>query len=239
MVTMSAGMRSDDRFSEEPIYTRETVLDALPTMKSKAQKIRSLARAGFLRTEIADRLDIEYQHVRQVLERSGISAGRTRDVVLDREPVIAEIVAEVGEAESEPAKSSYLLSSGGFKRVGEWRLAGDGGFDLTDPAPKEPGVYAFVLDDEIVYVGLTLTGLHTRMGHYRRGYENMATSKRVNGLILEALRAGGKVEVLVAMPRPAEWHSMPVNNAAGLEAGLISHLLPRWNIRGAGKRKGG
>jgi hypothetical protein len=234
----TADKPTEDQFPDEPAYTRETVLDALPTMKSKAQKIRSLARARFLRTEIADLLGIRYQHVRHVLERSGISAGRTRDVVLDREPVVAEIATEAGEAEREPAKASYLLSSGGFKRIGEWRLVAGAGFDLSDPAPKEPGVYAFVVDDEIVYVGLTITGLHTRMGHYRRGNENMVTSKRVNGLILEALQAGSKVEVLVAMPRPAEWHSMPVNSAAGLEAGLISHLLPRWNIRGAGRRKG-
>lgn len=236
---MTGPANSEDKYPEEPFFSRDTVVDALPTMKSKAQKIRSLARAGFLRTEIADMLELRYQHVRHVLERSGISAGRTRDVVLDREPVIAEIAAEVGEAEPEPTMSSYLLLSGGFKRVGEWRLSAAGGFELSDQAPKEPGVYAFTLNDEIVYVGLTLTGLHTRMGHYRRGNENMVTSKRVNGLILDALRAGAKVEVLAAMPRPAEWHSMPVNNAAGLEAGLISHLLPRWNIRGAGKRRSG
>ena len=59
------------------------------------------------------------------------------------------------------------------------------------------------------------------------------TSQRVKGLILEALRAGSAVDVLVAIPKPAEWHSMPVNMAAGLEAGLISHILPAWNIRGA------
>lgn len=157
--------------------------------------------------------------------------------MLDREPVIAEVAVVEGAAEVAPTKSAYLISSGGFTRIGQWKLTGEGGFDLSDPAPKDPGVYAFILDDEIVYVGLTLTGLHTRMGHYRRGHEDMVTSKRVNGLILEALRAGSTVEVLVAMPRPAEWHSMPVNNAAGLEAGLISHLLARWNIRGARKRK--
>lgn len=225
-----------DRFSDEPVFGRDTVLAALPGMKSKAAKIRALARAGYLRTEIEDILTISYQHVRNVLERSGISAGRTRDVVLDREPVVAEVAVIEGVADVAPTKSAYLISSGGFTRIGQWQLTGEGGFDLSHPAPKDPGVYAFVLDDEIVYVGLTLTGLHTRMGHYRRGHEDMVTSKRVNGLILEALRVGSSVEVLVAMPRPAEWHSMPVNNAAGLEAGLISHLLPRWNIRGARKR---
>jgi hypothetical protein len=214
-------------------YDRDTVLPALEGMKTKADKIRALAQAGYLRTEIAKILGIRYQHARHVLERSGISLGRTRDVVIEREPVEVEVEEPEGEDEIQPTRSDYLLSSGGFRRIGEWRLADGEGFELSEPAPKEPGVYAFVVDDVVVYVGLTLTGLHVRMGHYRRGNEHMRTSKRVNGLILDALRGGSTVEVLVAIPRSAEWHSMPVNIAAGLEAGLISHILPAWNIRGA------
>lgn len=215
-------------------YDRQTVLPALEGMKSKADKIRALALAGYLRTEIAEMLAIRYQHVRQVLERSGISLGRTRDVVLDREPVEVEVETDVAEQGIQPTRSDYLIASGGFRRIGEWCLvAGDDGFELSDPAPKEPGVYAFVVDDVVSYIGVTLTTLHTRMGHYRRGNEAMRTSQRVKALILQALRAGSAVDVLVAIPRPAEWHSMPVNMAAGLEAGLISHILPAWNIRGA------
>lgn len=94
-------------------------------------------------------------------------------------------------------------------------------------------MYAFVVDDIACYVGVTLMTLHTRMGHYCRGNENMRTSQRIKELILDALRGGSVVELLVAIPKPAEWHSMPVNMAAGLDAGLISHILPAWNIRGA------
>lgn len=215
-------------------YDRTTVLPALDGMTSKAEKIRALALAGYLTTEIAEILGIRYQHARQVLERSGISLGRTRDVVLDREPVEVEVKAGDDEQEIRATKAEYLIASGGFRRIGEWRLvAGGEGFELTDPAPKEPGVYAFVVDDVVSYIGVTLTTLHTRMGHYRRGNEAMRTSQRVKGLILDALHGGSAVEVLVAIPKAAEWHSMPVNMAAGLEAGLISHILPAWNIRGA------
>lgn len=215
-------------------YDRQTVLPVLEEMRTKADKIRALALAGYLRTEIAEILGIKYQHARHVLERSGISLGRTRDVVLDREPVEVEVEAGDEGRDIQETKAEYLIASGGFRRIGEWRLVpGGDGFELTDPAPKEPGVYAFVVDDVVSYIGVTLTTLHTRMGHYRRGNEAMRTSQRVKGLILEALRAGSAVDVLVAIPKPAEWHSMPVNMAAGLEAGLISHILPAWNIRGA------
>lgn len=215
-------------------YDRQTVLPALEEMKTKADKIRALALAGYLRTEIAEILGIRYQHARHVLERSGIRLGRTRDVVLDREPVEVEVETGDDAGDIQSTKAEYLIASGGFRRIGEWRLVASGeAFELTDPAPKEPGVYAFVVDDVVNYIGVTLTTLHTRMGHYRRGNEAMRTSQRVKGLILEALRGGSAVEVLVAVPKPAEWHSMPVNMAAGLEAGLISHILPAWNIRGA------
>lgn len=217
-------------------YDRESVLPALDGMKTKADKIRALALAGYLRTEIAEILSIRYQHARHVLERSGIGLGRTRDVALDREPVEVEVEAAAGDEVIQPTGADYLISSGGFRRIGEWKLASDYGFELTDPAPNEAVVYAFVVDDVVCYVGVTLTTLHTRMGHYRRGNENMRTSQRVKGLILDALRGGRVVELLVAIPKPAEWHSMPVNMAAGLEAGLISHILPPWNIRGAAKR---
>ncbi len=46
----------------------DKVVDGLPT---KAKKIRALYRAGYSRSEIAGFLEIRYQHVRNVLVRSG------------------------------------------------------------------------------------------------------------------------------------------------------------------------
>jgi hypothetical protein len=39
--------------------------------------------------------------------------------------------------------------------------------------------------------------------------------------------------VLIATPDPLEWQTLPVNTAAGLEAGLIAMIRPSWNIKGA------
>ena len=82
------------------------------------------------------------------------------------------------------------------------------------------------------YVGLTQTGLRTRMGHYRRGHVRQKTSSRVKGLISAALKAGKQVQVLIATPEPQEWNGLPVNTAAGLEAGLIRMIRPDWNVLG-------
>lgn len=99
-------------------------------------------------------------------------------------------------------------------------------------ALAEPGVYAFVLDDAVAYVGLTNVGLRTRFDQYRRGHERQRTSARINKLIVKVLADGQHVKVLVATPEALEWNGLPVITAAGLEAGLSQMIRPIWNIMG-------
>lgn len=201
-------------------------LDHLPT---KAEKIRTLARAGYLRADIARLLGVRYQHVRRVLLDAGITGGMRREVVLQREPFVDEIVLD---DETPPSTHGEDLIRAGFRLVGEWRSLADGGFELSAPAPNEPGVYAFVVDGSVCYVGLTLTTLHTRLNQYRRGHIRQRTSARVKGLIAAALAVEQRVEVLVATPEAQTWNGLPVITSAGLEAGLIRKILPVWNMHG-------
>ena len=201
-------------------------------LETTSDKIRALANEGYLRKDIATFLDIRYQHVRKVLEDEGIKGGLSRGVQVDRPPIVIEEEA----LRPEPVFSSVLLN-GGFRRLGEWRAVGDLEFELSVKAPTEPGVYAFVVDDVIKYVGLTLTGLRTRMGHYRRGHLRHKTSARVKALIAKELCESRKVEILIATPEPLQWNSLPVNSSAGLEAGLIRLIRPEWNMLGAKKAR--
>jgi hypothetical protein len=203
----------------------ETVTQGL---LSTSDKIRALARAGYLRTEISKILDIRYQHVRKVLVDAGVTDGLTRNVDFERPPVAVPLVADPPE----PTPGDVLLAAG-FRHIGEWRSAGDGEFELTAPTPAEPGVYAFIVDGWVRYVGLTQTGLRTRMGHYRRGHKRQRTSARVKALIAAAIAEGREVKVLVATPEPLAWNGLPVNTAAGLEVGLIRLIRPEWNMLGA------
>jgi hypothetical protein len=82
-------------------------------------------------------------------------------------------------------------------------------------------------------VGVTQNGLRGRLDGYIRGYEGQRTNARVKKLIEEALADGKRVAVLIATPHPLDWNGLPVNTAAGLEAGLIRKLRPIWNILGA------
>src|SRR5205085_875923 len=95
----------------------------------------------------------------------------------------------------------------------------------------EPGVYAFILGDVVVYVGVTLRGLQGRMRQYRRGDPRQRTSCRVNGLIKAALQSGKSLKLIIARPDHSEWHGLHVNTAAGLEVALIQEITPEWNLQ--------
>lgn len=176
--------------------------------------IRALARAGYMRTEIASLLGIRYQHVRKVLVDAGITEGvqPREEVSLEREPVIVEL----GDDETDEASTGTsweVLLRAGFHFLGEWKVENED-FQIDAKAPADAGVYSFVVDD------------------YRRGYERQRTNARVKALIQDALAAGKRVKVLVATPAASEWNGLPVNTAAGLEAGLIAKIQPAWNILG-------
>jgi hypothetical protein len=198
-------------------------------LQTTADKIRALSKANYDRSEISKILGIRYQHVRNVLLRSGIEGGLRRQVEAEREPVSVDAEPPLREN-----TSGKVLTDAGFQLLGEWTQDPNSLLRLDAKAPTAPGVYAFVVDDVVVYVGLTLSGLRTRFDQYRRGHKGQKTSARINGRISQTLLEGKQVKVLVATPEPQEWQDLPVNTAAGLEVGLIQMIRPAWNIRGAG-----
>jgi hypothetical protein len=131
-----------------------------------ADKIRALANAKYERTEISKILGIRYQHVRNVMLRSELAGGLRREVEAEREPV--EVDAAPAPREDTSGK---VLTEAGFQLLGEWTHDPESLIRLDAKAPALPGVYAFVVDDIVVYVGLTLSGLKTRFDQYRRGHE--------------------------------------------------------------------
>jgi hypothetical protein len=208
--------------------TRQPASQVIRNLITTADKIRALATADYDRTEISKILGIRYQHVRHVMLRSGMTGGLRREVEAEREPV------EVDAAPAPREDTSWtVLTEAGFQFIGEWTQDPESLLRLDAKAPSSPGVYAFIVDDIVVYVGLTLSGLKTRFDQYRRGHKGQRTSSRIKGRIAETLSAGKKVKVLVATPEASEWQDLPVNTAAGLEVGLIEMIRPLWNIRGA------
>lgn len=194
-------------------------------LKTKSAKIRTLDAAGFARTEIATFLGIRYQHVRNVLVSAGTIQPKGTASVRSSTQVPAPA------ALPEPWQMNRLLDAG-FELLGECVSSVPATFAITAKAPNEAGVYAFAVNSRIVYVGLTRTGLRTRLGHYVYGHPKQRTSARIKGLILTALNEGDNVSVLIARIPQLEWNGLPVDGASGLETGLIKAARPRWNMQG-------
>lgn len=109
---------------------------------------------------------------------------------------------------------------------------------VEDSAPDAPGVYAWTVDGEVVYVGkasrLTCITQGARMGRPYNDYTYIPPSQcanasdpraRVNGLINRAL---GRSEAV------AWWwlRQETVDDAAALEGHLIDEWQPPWNRMG-------
>jgi hypothetical protein len=207
---------------------RQATNEVTDGLETKSAKIRALAHAGYGRAEIARALGIRYQHVRNILIKSGNAGGGQAQIEVEREPVTVEAAPGLPQAIS----CDQLLKAG-FRHLGEWTADGSGAIKLNAQAPAEPGVYAFVIEDMVVYVGLTNSGLRTRFDQYRRGHKGQRTSARIKGQIINALSSGQQIKVMIATPGASVWNGLPVNTAAGLEGGLIQAMRPAWNILGA------
>jgi hypothetical protein len=201
-------------------------------LETKSAKIRALAKAGYNRAEIAQILGIRYQHVRNVLVTSGIAGGLRRGIEMEREPVTVD-------AEPAPREDTSWEVLRGFRLLGEWPLGSGGAIKFDAKVPIDPGVYAFVVDDIVRYVGLTNKGLRERLFQYQSGHKGQKTNARVKALIADAVTNGHAVKVFVSTPEPSEWNNLPVNTAAGLEAGLIQMIRPAWNIMMARRKEAG
>ncbi|WP_056585160.1 GIY-YIG nuclease family protein [Mesorhizobium sp. Root102] len=193
-------------------------------LETKSEKIRALLHEGYMRTEVADFLNIRYQHVRKVAVDAGIEGGLQRGlVVVPRSKPIPKVRADV---------AIDVLADAGFERLGMWVADGAGGIGLDTSAPRDAGVYVFVVDGLIKYIGVSRAGIRSRMSNYRLGQAGQKTSARVNQIINEHVSAGTVVEIYIAMPPALEWNGLPVITAAGLEAGLIKMIQPPWNKMG-------
>ena len=119
----------------------------------------------------------------------------------------------------------------GFRVAGNWRLSRTGlKLTIDSMANASPALYAFVIRDEVKYVGKTLQPLQRRMYGYLKGSGTQITNIRVRGNILDALEAGEAVHILAfADSRNQRVGKFILNVAAGLEDDIIAQLRPQWN----------
>lgn len=131
-----------------------------------------------------------------------------------------------------PLEADTLLNAG-FEHASGWALDEAGLLILTRPLPKSVGVYAFVKNGVVLYVGVATMGLAKRIYFYARPGVSQRTSLRLNDLIRMELQSDAQIDVLIAQPEDMDWDGLPVHGAAGLELGLIKAYALPWNMRSA------
>lgn len=189
-------------------------------LKTKSDKIRTLADAGYSRTEIARYLDIRYQHVRNVLvaRENGQKSRTSTRTAKKNKP-------------KKPRLTVKILSKAGFELSGYWVVDGDG-IGIKETLVQEPAVYVFVIDSQPVYIGKTSKNLKKRMYFYANPGSRQRTNQRLKPMIRENIECGKVVAIYTASPGFSEWNGLPVDLVDGLEAALIRTYDLPWNKRG-------
>jgi hypothetical protein len=130
-----------------------------------------------------------------------------------------------------------LLHNLGFMHVGTWSLYRNNksGISFTLNSLRDQRVvYAFVVDDDIKYIGVcdnTSTTLADRMSRYKN-MQGTGTNKRIAERIQDCLIHGRSVRIFALLPQtPVQYCGVPVDLVKGLENPLIRLLTPQWNIQ--------
>jgi hypothetical protein len=114
-----------------------------------------------------------------------------------------------------------------------------GGF-VYRKVPKGPGVYLFVVDDSVRYVGVG-DDLSIRVGSYARTLHRATLTRpvqypsRIRSVhrgIKALVESNQSVELYILAVEP-RWETswLPIDRLKGLESGLIEALKPQWNHR--------
>ncbi|OGO64948.1 MAG: hypothetical protein A2029_01015 [Chloroflexi bacterium RBG_19FT_COMBO_47_9] len=129
------------------------------------------------------------------------------------------------------------LSEFGFQKVGYCTLninLKNGISFILEKLMNERVIYAFVIDDEVKYIGVcdtTNTMLKNRMGRYQQMTAS-GTNERITRNIIDCLTQGKIASIWALLPDcNYEYKGIKVDPIKGLENPLIQHFHPEWNIK--------
>jgi hypothetical protein len=132
-------------------------------------------------------------------------------------------------------KALERLAAGGFTYTAAWRRNGQAPPVCDGVLPKDAGVYVFVQNDSIYYVGAAERSLHSRIKSYERRQRDQSAGRPVHTALASAVTPENPVEIWTRIVKPAhqkELDGLPINCLIGLEKGLIDLFDPDWNRRG-------
>ncbi|QLG89578.1 GIY-YIG nuclease family protein [Chitinibacter bivalviorum] len=129
------------------------------------------------------------------------------------------------------------LKAAGFVKAGEWVRDSHGKLKASFSMHGEHvrALYAFVIDEKVMYVGKTSRELNERMANYRnaegRLNSTQVTNVRNSARIADALAACKRVEIYVFAAPDMSYGGFVLDLAAGLEDNIVKTLNPDWNGR--------
>lgn len=118
-----------------------------------------------------------------------------------------------------------ILKSYGFIEAGEWHLSNGHVKPRLHKFADTRVVYAFVVDDEVRYVGICdypKTTLKKRMNTQRY-------NKNMPDLIRKALEQKRVVKIFALEPEELKYQGLKIDLVRGLERPFIDKLNPKWN----------
>lgn len=140
-----------------------------------------------------------------------------------------------------------VLFTLGFEEVGCWLVDPTSGLltyvlDDLDAATRRRildtpnALYAFLRDDEVLYLGKTARSIRRRFQTYCKPGSRQSTNIKNNGHIRVLLSAGQGVRIAVFTPvSQLHYGDFEIDLAAGLENALIAGFDPPWNGRDGGQ----
>jgi len=142
----------------------------------------------------------------------------------------------IDDLDSSP-QSVQTLTKLSFELVGKWSVDNAGklrhGID-ADILSRYPALYAFVIRNQVMYIGKTAMPLGKRLYGYINPGPKQSTNQKNNKNIRNALSRNQDVEIWVFSPPADEliYRGVPINLPAGLEDAIIERIAPRWNQTG-------
>lgn len=105
-------------------------------------------------------------------------------------------------------------------------------YELTYASDVNNVLYAFVSDEELLYLGKTTQNLSNRFKGYIMPGISQTTNIRNNSELIKLLNLNKIIEIWLFEDRGLmSYGGFQVNLAAGLEDSLIRELKPKWNGR--------
>lgn len=125
----------------------------------------------------------------------------------------------------------------GFEEVGEWKtydkIRSGINFHLSK-FEAERVIYAFVVDEEVKYIGICekdTTSLRDRLNRYKN-LQGGSTNRRVAGEIKGRLEKDRKVKIYALKPELGwKYKDLEIDTVKGLENPLLRKFTLEWNIQ--------